>query len=54
MVEMLRDPETGVVYVYRDGQLVGPMVTMGDPSDVPAEPSQDLWRREHGDVRHNR
>ena len=46
MVEFLRDPETGYVYAYRDGRLVGPIAAMGE--EPPAEPSQDLWRREHG------
>lgn len=30
MIEFRRDPETGVVNAYRDGKLVGPVVTMGD------------------------
>jgi len=47
MVEFLRDPETGVVYAYQDGTLIGPVFSMGD-GDTPPEPSQDLWRREHG------
>ena len=46
MTEFLRDPETGYVYAYRDGRLVGPVPAMGE--EPPADPSQDLWRREHG------
>ena len=30
MVEFKRDPETGILYAYEDGKLVGPVVTMGD------------------------
>jgi len=47
MIEFLRDPETGYVYAYRDGELVGPVADMSE--EPPAEPSQDLWGREHGD-----
>ena len=49
MTEFLRDPKTGYLYVYEDGKLVGPVAAMGE--EPPAEPSQDLWRREHGDGR---
>lgn len=45
MTEFLRDPETGFVYVYQDGELVGPIVAMGEKP--PAEPSRDLWKKEH-------
>lgn len=30
MIEFKRDPETGILYAYRDNVLVGPVVTMGD------------------------
>lgn len=30
MVEFRRDPSTGELQAYRDGILVGPVVTMGD------------------------
>lgn len=47
MTEILRDPDTGVLYAYRDGKLVGPVVTMGDPSNVPPKPSRDLYAEAH-------
>lgn len=30
MIEFKRDLETGILYAYKDGKLVGPIVTMGD------------------------
>lgn len=30
MIEFKRDPETGILYAYKDGKLIGPIVTMGD------------------------
>lgn len=30
MIEFKRDPETGILYAYKDGELVGPITTMGD------------------------
>lgn len=30
MIEFKRDKDTGVLYAYKDGKIVGPMVTMGD------------------------
>ena len=30
MIEFRRDPETGILYAYRDGELVGPITTIGD------------------------
>ena len=41
MTEFLRDPETGYLYAYRDGRLIGPIAAMGD--DPPVKPSRDLW-----------
>jgi hypothetical protein len=46
--EFLRDPETGVLYAYKGKELVGPIVSMGDPADVPSEPSRNLWMEAHG------
>lgn len=43
--EFLRDPETGYIYVYRDGKFVGPVAAMGE--EPPAEPSHDLWAEAH-------
>lgn len=45
MTEFLRDPETGYLYAYRDGELVGPVAAMGE--EPPAEPSRDLWEEAH-------
>ena len=45
MTEFLRDHETGYLYAYRDGKLIGPIVAMGEKP--PAKPSCDLWEREH-------
>lgn len=45
MIEFLIDPETGYLYAYRDGELVGPVNAMGE--DAPAEPSRDLWAEAH-------
>lgn len=30
MIEFRRDPDTGMLIAYRDGEPVGPVVTMGD------------------------
>lgn len=30
MIEFKRDPDTGILYAYKDGELVGPVITMGD------------------------
>lgn len=30
MIEFKRDPESGVLYAYKDGKLVGPVSTIGD------------------------
>lgn len=30
MIEFIYDSETGVLYAYKDGELVGPVITMGD------------------------
>ena len=30
MIEFKYDKATGVLYAYKDGQLIGPIVTMGD------------------------
>ena len=49
MTEFLRDPETGYLYAYRNGRLIGPVAAMGD--EPPAEPSHDLWAEAHGDGR---
>lgn len=46
MTEFLRDSETGYLYVYRDGKLVGPVMAMGEKP--PAKPSRDLWAEAHG------
>ena len=40
MIEFKRDPETGYLYAYRDGELIGPIAAMGE--NPPAEPSRDL------------
>lgn len=45
MIEFLRDPQTGFLYAYKDGVLVGPVSAMGEES--PARPSVDLWREVH-------
>lgn len=45
MTEFLRDPETGYLYAYRDGKLVGPVAAMGE--EPPAVPSRDLWKEAH-------
>ena len=44
MTEFKRDPETGILYAYKDGKLVGPIITMGDTQDVPQQPSRDLMK----------
>ena len=49
MIKFLRDSETGYLYAYRDGELVGPVAAMGE--EPPAEPSRDLWAEAHGDGR---
>ena len=48
MVEFLRDPNTGILYAYKDGRVVGPIVAMGDPINVPPTPSRDLYAEAHG------
>lgn len=30
MIEFKYDKETGILYAYKDGKLIGPIVTMGD------------------------
>ena len=30
MIEFKRDKETGILYAYKNGKLVGPIQTMGD------------------------
>lgn len=45
MIEILRDPETGYLYAYRDGELVGPVAAMGE--EPPTKPSRDLWAEAH-------
>lgn len=30
MIEFRYDKETGILYAYKDGRLVGPILTMGD------------------------
>lgn len=30
MIEFKRDPNTGILYAYKDGKLIGPVTTMGD------------------------
>ena len=47
MTEFLRDPETGYLYAYRDGKLVGPVAAMGE--EPPAKPSEDLYERSRKD-----
>lgn len=44
MIEFLRDSETGYVYAYRNGVLVGPVDAMND--NAPTTPSYDLWKEE--------
>lgn len=46
MIEFIRDPETGFLYAYRDGELVGPVAAMGE--EPPAEPSRNLWEAKNG------
>lgn len=48
MTELIRDPGTGFVYAYNDGKLVGPIMTIGDATEAPREPSTDLWVLKHG------
>ncbi len=30
MIEFIYDSETGVLYAYKDGVLIGPIITTGD------------------------
>lgn len=30
MIKFERDSESGILYAYKDGKLIGPIVTMGD------------------------
>jgi hypothetical protein len=48
VIEFLYDTDTGVLYAYKDGRLVGPVISMGDGESVPSEPSHDLWKEAHG------
>lgn len=45
MIEFLLDAQTGFLYAYKDGVLVGPVNAMGE--EAPARPSTDLWREAH-------
>lgn len=48
MTEFLRDPDTGLLYAYKDGELVGQIIAMGEESKP--EPSTDLWELKYGKV----
>lgn len=39
MIEFRRDPDTGILYAYKDGKLIGPIVTMGDEIKEGSEPT---------------
>ena len=44
MIELLRDPKTGFMYAYKEGNLVGAVTSIGDGNKVPDKPSTDLWK----------
>lgn len=46
MIEFKRDKETGILYAYKDGRLVGPIQTMADV--VNEIPSKQVRKTEDG------
>lgn len=41
MIELKRDPETGEVVAYEDGQIVGSVMTMGDVIDEGSDSAKE-------------
>lgn len=42
MITFEYDERTGALYAYKDGVLVGPITSMGDPPPKPDEPERNL------------